>query len=101
MKFAVCSLNHRISPLLQHTKEIILVNIGKNKKISIKEIKVSFHTPKGLISILKDLKVNIVICGGIKEEYFLLLRNSKIKVIENIIGEVDDVIKQINSDFLK
>ncbi|HOJ43620.1 MAG TPA: NifB/NifX family molybdenum-iron cluster-binding protein, partial [Syntrophorhabdaceae bacterium] len=54
-----------------------------------------------IVSLLKSLKIKIVICGGIKEEHFFLFKDNKIKVITNVIGDVEDIVRQIDSEFLK
>jgi len=42
---------------------------------------------------LKDKKVKILICGGIKEEYSQLLEKNNIKIIKNVIDDIDNVVR--------
>jgi len=93
VRFAICSLNHRVAPLINHTKEIIVVSKVQKKDISIKEIEMASCNALEILKVLKDNKVKTLICGGIKEEYSQLLEKNNIKIIENVIGDIGDVIK--------
>jgi len=92
VRFAICCLNHRVAPLINHTKEIIVVS-KEQKNISLKEIEMTSCRALDILKVLKDKKVKILICGGIKEEYSQLLEKNNIKIIKNVIDDIDNVVR--------
>ena len=93
MKFAVCCLNGRVSPLVKYSSEVVVVSVGRRGQKITKKIPAIPQKPSELIDLLKSMKVSLLVCGGIKEECQQLLRNNNIEFIENVIGNVDDVVK--------
>jgi len=57
------------------------------------KIPIASLKPSGLVELLKGMKVRLVICGGIKKEWQQMLKSNNIQFIENVIGNVDDVVK--------
>jgi len=93
MKFAVCCLNGRVSPLVKYSREVVVVSVGRRGQKITKKIPAIPLKPSELIDLLKSMKVSLLVCGGIKEECQQLLRSNNIEFIENVIGNVDDVVK--------
>jgi len=93
MKFAVCCLNGRVSPLVKYSREVVVVSVGRRGQKRIKKIPAVSLKPPELIDLLKNMKVGLLICGGIKEECQQVLRSNNIEFIENVIGNIDDVVK--------
>ncbi len=100
---AICSLNKRVSPLIHHTKEIYVVSFKRKKRPEIQTIHMSSRlTPSILMDILKNQNAKALICGGIKEEFREALKDNNIECIDNVIGDIDDVIKTyINGNFVQ
>ncbi len=93
MKFAVCCLKGRVSPLVKYTREIAVVSVSRRGRPIIKKVPTVSLKPSVLVDLLKDMNVTLLICGGIKEEWQQILRNNNIAFIENIIGDLNDVVK--------
>lgn len=92
VRFAVCCFNRRVSPLINHSKEIFITSLTSKKRPVTKKIHISNLTPPILIDILKSQNVKLVICGGIQEEYRKALIDNNIECIENIIGGIEGVV---------
>ncbi len=50
--------------------------------------------PFELTEFLAGLGVETVICGGVKEECRLMLKRKNIRLIDNVIGNVDAVLER-------
>ena len=70
-----------------------MVSVGRRGQKRIKKIPAVSLKPPELIDLLKNMKVGLLICGGIKEECQQVLRSNNIEFIENVIGNIDDVVK--------
>lgn len=93
MRLAVCCINRRVSPLINHSKEIFITSISRKKQTAIQEVHITRLTPSIFIDILRSQKVKVLICGGIQEEYKKALMDNNIKYIENVIGSLEEVVK--------
>jgi hypothetical protein len=71
----------------------VLVTIDDDGRVQEKKV---FPTetlkPKEVVDLLGRLEVTTLICGGVKEDSQQALRRVKIQFIDNIIGNVDDIL---------
>ena len=44
------------------------------------------------LKILQKMNVSIVICGGVSDVFYKMIKGAKIRMIEGIAGEVDEVL---------
>lgn len=44
------------------------------------------------LKILQKLNVSIVICGGVSDFFYKMIKGAKIRMIEGIAGEVEEVL---------
>ena len=86
-------MNDRVSPLVRYSKEIMVISVGRKGRLTINKIPANSLKPLELVDLLKSMKVNTLICGGIKEKCQKILKSNNITLIENVIGNVDDVVK--------
>jgi predicted Fe-Mo cluster-binding NifX family protein len=94
MKIAICQLKGRISPRYNHSAEIATVIIGDGMILEKKIVALSIMEPAELTEFLASLGVEAVICGGVKEDCQRMLKQKNIRLIDNVIGNVDAVLKR-------
>lgn len=95
MKLALCLLNGRIAPRCFDAAEFLMVTIRKGDTITNKKaIAVAALDPQELCTLVEHLKPNLMICGGVREEFQQKLKKNNIKLIHNVIGNVDDVVNR-------
>jgi len=92
MKIAICQLKGRISPRYNHSAEIATVIVGDGMILEKKVVAVSILESVELTEFLAGLSVEAVICGGAKEECQRMLKQKNIRLIDNVIGNVDAVL---------
>lgn len=93
-KVAICHLNGRVAPRYDLTDEFVIVTIRHNEKeIVDKKVTgiVALQTSE-LAEQLHNLNVTVLICGGVRVALQNTLKKNGILLIDNVIGNVDDVL---------
>jgi len=54
-----------------------------------------------LCRVVLDERINIVVCGGIDEEYYQYLNWKKVAVIDSVIGHYGEVLRRLAKDKLQ
>ena len=92
-KIAVCQLNGRIAPLYDTTPEFAVFSIDDRGRILERwTMNVGGMTSAEQTAMLGRLGVELVICGGAKQECQCHLQEHHIRFVDNVIGNVEDVI---------
>ncbi len=86
----ICSFGNRVSPRFDMTQEIIIFDPQNPKG---EEIDVSLFLPEEKVNLLAQMRVKVLVIGGIQERYQQMLLNTNIRVIWGVIGEVHDVME--------
>lgn len=92
-KIAVCQLNDRVAPRIDQCPELVLVTIDDPEAVREKKVfPIATLKPKEVADLLHRLNVKALICGGLKEDYQQALKKLDIQLIDNVIGDVEDVL---------
>jgi len=92
-KIAICYLSGRIAPRYDYTNEFLLVTIRDGKEIVEKKFTaIDAVRSSELAAQLHSLSVSVLICGGIRVALQNTLKKNEILLIDNVIGNVDDVL---------
>jgi predicted Fe-Mo cluster-binding NifX family protein len=92
-KIAVCQLNDRVAPRLDQCPELVLVTMDDPEAVREKKVlPIATLKPKEVADLLGRLNVKTLICGGVKEDYQKALKKLDIQLIDNVIGDVEDVL---------
>lgn len=94
MKIAIPFFSNRVSNRLDCCENFLIVTIEKGKIKSEKKIRLVKNRPALLANILAELKVDVLICGGITEFYTSQFNRTSIQVFPWIVGEVADVLNR-------
>jgi len=92
-KIAVCQLNNRVAPRFDQCPELLLVTMDDPGAVKEKKVfPIATLKPKEVADLLGSLDVKTLICGGVKEDYQKALKKHNIQIIDNVIGDVEDVL---------
>lgn len=80
------------------TTHFMLVDLPDEKRMIITN---SGYSHKDLIPYLKDLDVELLICGGLGNMAYSLLSDAGIKVVPGITGDINDVLDLYKKGQLK
>ncbi len=94
MHAIVCTLNGRIAPKYYDAAQLLSLVIKEGKIAHRKVIAVDALDPDELCALVLHLKADVVICGGIRQDYQRKLAGSSVQLIYNVIGNIDDVVKR-------
>jgi predicted Fe-Mo cluster-binding NifX family protein len=92
-KIAVCQLNDRVAPRLDQCPELVLVTMVDPGAVKEKKVfPITTLKPREVADLLSRLQVKTLICGGVREDYQQALKKLDIQLIDNVIGDVEDVL---------
>ena len=92
MKIAIPVFENRISPRFDFAPTLLLFNIEGERITEWKEISCEENDGIQRISKLKELGVEILICGGLPQYLSGMLNDSGIKVIPWVTGNVSEAL---------
>ena len=93
MRLAIPLFGPRVSPRFDCAPRLLVLSLKNGKVVSREEIPLNLLTAWQRVEKLKELGVQIVICGGIDEGSKCWLVDHKIQVVPLVTGEAGRVIK--------
>lgn len=101
MKIAIPIFKNHISPRFLFAPQILILTL-KGKKIVHQEIIVCHNwRPCYRVQKLSELKVDLVICGGIERGQFFKIKQCGIDIISFVWGTVQEVILAYLNDSIE
>lgn len=95
MKVAISVWENRVSPLFDAAGHILLVSGQKAHNWKQELLTVDSLTVFQRLGLLRKLKVDLFICGGITVSILEQVRNIPIQTIPFICGNVDTIIEAV------
>lgn len=92
MKLAVTYENGKVFEHFGHTKELKVYEIFNDEITNSEVISTNGNGHSALVGFLKDLKIDILICGGIGTGAVNALNDAGIKLIAGQAGDTDLVV---------
>ena len=100
MRIAMPVWNERVSPLFDAAGRIrVLSVIDGFEQYRFEADVIDLNLPR-ICMFLKHMKIDVLICGAISEEYLHAIRESGIRVIADISGGIDDIVTAYGEDRL-
>ena len=93
MKIAIPMFNTRVSPRFDFASKILVATIEGRQVIDRETYSLINLNPIRRSSLLSDLGVNTIICGGINSFYQRLINANAIEVISMVQGEIEEVLE--------
>ncbi|MBN2538896.1 MAG: hypothetical protein JXB09_02465 [Deltaproteobacteria bacterium] len=94
MRVIVCALNGRIAPKYYDSAQLLSMVIEKGVVAHREVIAVEALEPDELCALVLHMKTDVVICGGIRQDYQEKLVGSSVQLIYNVIGNTEDVVER-------
>jgi len=99
VKVAIPMFNSRVSPRFDFASKILVATIDSGKVVDKKEYHLTNLNPIRRSALLSEVRINILICGGISDFSLRLLMGNGIEVIPMVSGEVEEVLNLfVNGD---
>jgi predicted Fe-Mo cluster-binding NifX family protein len=93
MRLAIPVWMHRVSPLFDTAKRLLLVDIADSTVVGRQETALSEFEPVLRARQVVDLGIRILICGAISRSLKVLLEVRDVEVRDHICGEVEEILK--------
>ena len=90
-----------VAPRFDLCAEVLIVMYGSDGRTGENIIVLQQPSPEDLCHMILKEKIDLVICGGIEEEYYQYLNWKNVKVIDDVIGEKDAVLAGYEKGGLK
>ncbi|MFH0727969.1 MAG: NifB/NifX family molybdenum-iron cluster-binding protein [Pseudomonadota bacterium] len=101
-KVLICLYGNEVSPRFDLTREVLIALIEKEGTVGgEKEVVLPQASVEMLCHMILSEGIQVVICGGIEEEYYQYLKWKNVKVIDSVIGECKPVLQRLAQGRLK
>lgn len=102
MRVAIPIFQRRVSPVIDSCAHLLIVDIDRPLELERNNVFLGDMSLAERCKVLKNLNVDIVICGGISETFAKMLKSINIRLINGIAGDIDSVLtaykdQQLNS----
>lgn len=94
MTVAIPLFGNRVAPTFIHADRIVLARTVARQSVRLGELNASGMTESERITLLDESKVTALVCGGIDCDLMQEIQDRGIQVINNVAGDVDDVLAQ-------
>ena len=92
MKVAIPRLEEAVAPCFEYSATMAIFTIEEGRVVEQLDFPLQSQDPFDRVRLLRDQKVDVIICGGMTERYQDLVRTSGIQVISWVSGTVDDLV---------
>ena len=93
MKIAIPLYNDSVSNVFDFAGKLLLVEIENSKEANRFEIALEGQLLPQRVSKLKNLEVDVLICGAISRVLAEMITASGIQVLPYVTGSIDDVLR--------
>jgi predicted Fe-Mo cluster-binding NifX family protein len=97
---AVPVFRSRIAPVLDFSRRIFLIHLEDDREVKRTELHLKGLSPGHRVAALSKADVTTLICGGISDALYTMLKGWGIHVIWGVAGAVDKVLAAFVSDRL-
>jgi len=95
--------DNEVSPRFDLCSEVLIVQIDETEGIAREEklVVLSQASAEMLCHMVLTEAIQVVVCGGIEDEYYQYLIWKRVKVLDSIIGDVKHALEQLIRGNLK
>ena len=93
MKVVIPYWHGLVSPMFDGASTILLVDIVRGTEVQRKKKTFRYTNPLSRVRYLVNLGTHTLICGAISRHLEFTLQSSGIKVVSNICGPTEEVLK--------
>lgn len=101
MKVAIPRMGESVAPCFEYCTTMAIYTVDENGGMDQLDFPLMSRDPFDRVRLLRDQKVDAVICAGMQENYEDLLQASGFTVISWVSGYVEDLLKMFLGGGLK
>ena len=92
MKVAIPRMGETVAPCFEYCATMAIFNVAESGAVEQVDFPLQSREPFDRVRLLRDQRVDAVICGGMQSFYEDLLRSSGFEVISWTSGLVEDLL---------
>lgn len=101
-KVLITILGDNVSPRFDMTTEVVMFRLTEDGAVTDQRTMVlQQSSPEDLCQLIVSEDVQIVVCGGIEEEYYQYLTWKKLDVYDSVVGPFAEVISRLRNNSLE
>ena len=93
--------NKEVDPRFDLASEALIVSMDETEKVRERIVVLPQASAEKLCHLILTENIQVVICGGIEDEYYQYLTWKKVTVLDSVIGPYKDVLKRYANGLLK
>lgn len=101
MRIGVTMFRDSVSPRLDISDSLIIYRIDKGKIKQKEKINLIYDQPGQLFTILEQKKMDIIMCNSCPGYFYRMISSNGSKIICNVKGEPDEIIKTFINEKLQ
>ena len=98
----ICLHGNEVTPRFDLATEVLIASIGEDGKVQGEKVVV---LPKASAEMLFHMvlteSIQVVVCGGIEEEYYQYLTWKRVNVLDSVIGDCQTALARLAEGRLK
>jgi predicted Fe-Mo cluster-binding NifX family protein len=98
---AVPNCQGRVSPVFDVAARLVLVRLKGGAEMERRDVVLFEMQPDGIVRSLRELGIDVLICGAISQELQRALELAAIQVVSHICGELEAVITAFRAGTLR
>jgi len=101
-KILITLLNNDVAPRFDLTTEVLISSLREDGSVDEnKTIVLAHESTEDLCQLILNEEVNVVICGGIEEEFFEYLSWKRVRVLDSVMGPWESALDRFRSGRLE
>ncbi|MBW1894225.1 MAG: dinitrogenase iron-molybdenum cofactor biosynthesis protein [Deltaproteobacteria bacterium] len=100
-KILIPLYNKEVAPRFDLASEALIVSMDKKKKSRERTVMLPQASAEKLCHLILIENIQVVICGGIEDEYYQYLTWKKVTVLDSVIGPYEVVLERFASGLLQ
>ncbi len=91
-----------VAPRFDQTTEVLITTIGADGPVEEdKTIVLAHASPEDLCQLILNEGIDVVVCGGIEEEFLEYLTWKKVQVLDSVMGPWERALERVGRGDLK
>lgn len=101
MRCGIPLMGERVAPRCTAANSLLLVSVAGGKVTSQTRLKVAVNTLMDLMDILKQLRIDTLICGGISPDVREVLSAETVEIVDNVACTVNELLPALEGGVLR
>ena len=94
MKIAIPRFGEEVAPCFEYSGTIAIFTVEAGRVCDQLDFPLTSKDPLDRVRLLRDQRVDALICGGVDARFEQLVRASGIEVVSWVAGEADAILEQ-------